>query len=129
MKRRFLIIACVAAAAGCSRPSSLSGTVTLDGKPLPEAAVIFFPQGSGAETVVGATDQAGRFVITPAAGRSIAYGPYKVVVSKREPLTQAQLNAFITPKELLPAKYSDLSKTVLTVNVTSGADVELQLTK
>ncbi|HXG13128.1 MAG TPA: carboxypeptidase-like regulatory domain-containing protein [Gemmataceae bacterium] len=107
----------------------MSGTVTLDGKPLSGAAVILFPQEHGAETVVGMTDQNGRFIITPAAGRSIAYGTYKVVVSKREQLTPAQLNAFITPKELLPAKYSDLSQTVLSVNVTSAADIDLHLTR
>jgi hypothetical protein len=90
---------------------------------------VLFPQEEGAETVVGKTNPDGRFVITPAAGRSIAYGTYKVVVSKREQLTQAQLNAFITPKELLPAKYSDVSQTVLTVNVTSAADLDLQLTR
>jgi phosphatidate phosphatase APP1 len=129
MKRKFLIIALVAGVAGCSRPQSLSGTVTLDGKPLSDATVVLFPQEQEAETVVGATDQDGRFVITPAAGRSISYGTYKVVVSKREQLTQAQLNAFITPKELLPARYSDLSQTVLTVNVTSAADLDLQLTR
>jgi phosphatidate phosphatase APP1 len=129
MKRQLLILALAAGLVGCSRPQKLSGTVTLDGKPLSGAAVILFPQEHGAETVVGMTDQNGRFIITPAAGRSIAYGTYKVVVSKREQLTPAQLNAFITPKELLPAKYSDLSQTVLSVNVTSAADIDLHLTR
>jgi hypothetical protein len=126
-KLRIVALALVVGVAGCGRPSSLSGTVTLDGKPLDEAAVVFFPQEQEAETVVGQTDANGRFVITPAAGRSIAYGMYKVIVSKREQPTQAQINAFITPKELLPAKYSDLAKTELVVKVASGADVDLQL--
>ena len=129
MKLRFFILACAVGMAGCGRPKSLSGIVTLDGKPLNDAAVVLFPQERDAETVVGATDQDGRFVITPAAGRSIAYGTYKVVVNKREPLTQAQINAFVSPKELLPAKYSDLSRTELSVNVTSSTDIELRLTR
>jgi hypothetical protein len=130
MKRVCLLVAgVVAAAAGCSRPSSLSGVVTLDGQPLAEAAVILIPQTEGAETVVGSTNQDGRFVITPAAGKAIAFGKYKVIVSKREKLTEAQINAFITPKELLPAKYSDLSRTVLEVDVTSAKDIDLALTK
>jgi hypothetical protein len=129
MKLRFLIIGGIAAAAGCSRPSSLSGVVTLDGQPLPEAAVLLIPQEEGAETVVGSTNQDGRFVITPAAGKAIAYGMYKVIVSKREKLTQAQINAFVTPKELLPPKYSDRSQTVLEVKVNSAKDIELALTR
>jgi hypothetical protein len=127
MKRVCLIVAAAVAVAGCSGPPSLSGVVTLDGQPLAEAAVVLIPQTDGAETVVGSTNQDGRFVITPAAGKSIAYGKYKVVVSKREKLTAAQVNAFVTPKELLPAKYSDVAKTVLEVTVSSAKDVELAL--
>ena len=130
MKRVCLIVAGVAAAvAGCSGPPSLSGVVTLDGQPLAEAAVVLIPQSEGAETVVGSTNQDGRFVITPAAGKSIAYGKYKVVVSKREKLTQAQINAFVTAKELLPAKFSDAAKSVLEVTVSSAKDMELALTR
>jgi hypothetical protein len=115
--------------AGCGGPESLSGTVTLDGEPLPEAAVAFFPQGSNAESVVGMTDKDGRFVITPAAGRTITYGKYKVIVTKRAEPTPAQIEAFIAPDELIPAKYSDLSKTELEVEVSSSANVDLRLTR
>jgi hypothetical protein len=117
----------VAIATGCGGPESLSGSVTLDGKPLAGAAVVFIPEGEGAETVVGSTDEQGQFVITPAAGESIAYGQNKVIVSKREDLTPAQIDAFVTPKELLPPRFSDLSQTELVVEVTSGADVNLDL--
>jgi hypothetical protein len=127
MKRVCLIVA--VAVAGCGGPPSLSGVVTLDGQPLADAAVVLIPQSEGAETVVGSTNQGGRFVITPAAGKSIAYGKYKVVVSKREKLTPSQVNAFVTPKELLPAKYSDLTKSVLEVTVSSAKDIELALTR
>jgi hypothetical protein len=129
LKRWMLgLVLVIAGVAGCGGPESLSGSVTLDGKPLAGAAVVFFPEQSDAETVVGATDENGRFVITPAAGDSIAYGKYKVIVTKREDLTPAQIDAFVTPKELLPPKYSDLSKTELSAEVTSSADVDLHLT-
>ena len=127
-KRRLTILGLLLVGlSGCGGPESLSGSVTLDGKPLPGAAVVFFPEGEGAETVVGSTDDEGRFVITPAAGESIAYGKYKVIVSKREDLTPAQIDAFVTPKEILPPKFSDLSQTELVVEITSGADVDLNL--
>jgi hypothetical protein len=122
-------LALLIAVAGCSGPESIAGKVTLDGKPLDGAAVVFFPEGPDAETIVGSTDADGQFIITPAAGNEIAYGKYKVIVSKREELTQAQINAFITPKELLPPKYSDLAKTELTAEINSSSDIELRLTR
>jgi hypothetical protein len=130
-KRRLRLVLLVVAAAltGCGGPESLSGTVTLDGEPLTEAAVAFFPQGSNAESIVGMTDKDGRFVITPAAGSTIAYGKYKVIVTKRAEATPAQIEAFIVPDELIPAKYSDLSQTELEVEVNSSASVDLRLTR
>jgi hypothetical protein len=117
-----------AALAGCGGPESLSGTITYEGKPLGDAGLLLVPEEADAETVVGTTDEEGRFVITPAAGRSIAYGKYKVVVSKRAEPTPAQIEAMLTPDELLPPKYSDLAQTELVVEVQSGADINLNLT-
>jgi hypothetical protein len=125
---RILPLALIALFAGCGGPPSLSGTVTLDGQPLAGAGVTFFPQQDDAETIVGMTDQQGRFVITPAAGRSIAYGKYKVVVTKRAEPTPEQIAAMLTPDELLPPNYSDLAKTELEVEITSSADIDLHLT-
>lgn len=124
-----LILALATGLAGCSGPESLSGTVTLDGEPLSDAGLLFVPQEADAETVIGSTDKNGRFVITPAAGRAIAYGTYKVVVTKRAQPTPAQIAAMLTPDELLPAKYSDLSQTELAVEVISSADIDLRLTR
>jgi hypothetical protein len=126
---RLVLLVVAAALTGCGGPESLSGTVTLDGEPLGEAAVAFFPQGPNAESIVGMTDKDGHFVITPAAGRTIAYGKYKVIVTKRAEPTPAQIEAYIPPDELIPAKYSDLSKTELEVEVTSSANVDLRLTR
>src|SRR5207244_342422 len=82
---RYVMVLAVVVA-GCSRwPSSLSGAVTLNGKPLAGATITLHPaeRASGAQLVVGMTDADGRFVITPAAGKAIAPGTYKVTVSKR----------------------------------------------
>lgn len=118
--------------AGCSRwPSSLSGTVTVDGKPLAGATITLHPaeRNSGAQLVVGVTDPDGRFVITPAAGNAIAPGAYKVTVSKRRDQTPAEQAALIMPPELLPAKYSELGQAELTVTVPTSGEVNLSLTK
>jgi hypothetical protein len=124
---RVLLLALLTGLAGCGGPSSLSGLVTLDGEPLSDAGIAFFPEQDEAEMVVGTTDQEGRYLITPAAGESIAYGKYKVVVSKRAQPTPAEVEAFITPEELIPAKYSDKSQTELIVEVKSGAEIDLHL--
>jgi hypothetical protein len=117
--------------AGCGGPSSLSGTVTWDGQPLTGATITLHPaeQNSEAQLVVGTTDADGQFVITPAAGKSIALGTYRVTVSKRREPTRAERAAMIIPPELLPAKYSDLGKTELTVTVPTDGKVNLNLTK
>lgn len=125
---RFLLLGCAAGLAGCGGPTSLSGTVTCNGEPLADAVIVLTPQGMAAELVVGRTGPDGRFVITPSAGRSIAPGAYKVTVSKRVQ-TPKQRAATLPPEETIPEKYSDLSKTVLSVTVPGSADLELQLTR
>jgi hypothetical protein len=130
MTRYVMLLAVIVT--GCSGgPPSLSGTVTLDGKPLAAATITLHPaeRNSGAQLVVGVTGSDGRFVITPAAGKSIAPGAYKVTVSKRREPTPAEQRAMIVPPEMLPAKYSELGKTELSVTVPTSGEVDLQLTR
>lgn len=63
----WLLIA-LAAATGCGRPKqpplgAVEGTVTLDGRPLAAAAVLFTPDGPG-RTAIGVTDADGRYALT-----------------------------------------------------------------
>jgi hypothetical protein len=100
----------------------------LNGEPLQGAVVVLTPEHKGAELVVGRTGPDGRFLITPAAGKSIARGTYKVTVSKRVEVLGKKGVPF-APKETLPEKYAELSKTVLSVTVPTSGDLELQLTR
>jgi hypothetical protein len=124
-------VAALAAVAGCGGPSSLSGAITLDGAPLAGATITLHPSdpGSGAVMVVGATKADGTFVITPAAGKSIARGTYKMTLSKRADPTPAESAAMVVTRETVPEKYSNLTKTELTVTVPTGGDVVLNLTR
>jgi hypothetical protein len=64
----FLGLALLAAVTGCGksdRPElgTVAGTVTLDGRPLPSANVIFTPNGPG-RTSLGVTDADGKYSLT-----------------------------------------------------------------
>ncbi len=64
----------------------VSGTVTVDGNPLPDATVTFSPIDAGAEAPAsfGRTDQAGKFNLTLVSddSRGALVGKHKVVVAK-----------------------------------------------
>ena len=67
--------------AGCGSTSSVSGTVTLDGKPLADATVQFVPDGAGKDAT-GQTDKNGYFSMsTFNPGDGVVAGKYKVVIS------------------------------------------------
>ena len=130
MRAKLLTVTAVAALlpTGCTGPTSVAGKVTLDGTPLDGALVMLTPPGRGSDFVLGTTGPDGRFIITPAVGKSVPYGKYTVTVSRRELLTPAQMASFITPKETLPEKYSELTKSVLMLEVPTSGDVEFALT-
>jgi hypothetical protein len=72
-------------ACGCSRGSKVTGVVTLDGKPLASAQVVFVPQGGkkADKTLRGAsttTDSDGKFEVRPRKGDKEALKPGKYTV-------------------------------------------------
>jgi hypothetical protein len=64
-----VLVLAIGFSAGCNRGEkrvSVEGTVTLDGQPLPEAHVMFYPQDASPtdqKLYFGSTDQNGRFVL------------------------------------------------------------------
>jgi hypothetical protein len=136
------------AAAGCGgkyKPVPVSGTVTLDGKPLEGAMVNFYSIGDAKEGrgAHGTTDKNGAFSLTTMKdGDGAIRGDYKVVINKFVPTLpnlkipdfpdtpdgKAQRDDFmyntfekrgLQPfKTALPAKYADSSATPLTFKVT-----------
>lgn len=115
------------------------GTVTLNGDPLANAMVMFFPSGEtkGIECS-GITNEAGRFELQHPRGPSGApAGTYKVVVShlvdgQGKPIVPdpnippADLGAV----EALPPKYSSLDETVLKAQIPAAeGDIKLELKK
>jgi hypothetical protein len=75
---------CLALAAGCGggvTSATATGDVTLDGKPLAEAGVLFMPKGKGT-TAIGTTDAAGKFQLFTPQHDGAQPGEYWVTISK-----------------------------------------------
>lgn len=110
-----VLVAIAALAAGCSAPErpplgAVAGTVTLDGRPLADAVVLFTPDGPG-RTSRGQTDPAGRYrlaYLRDIAGANV--GRHTVRIS-----TATEDNG---GREALPARYHRSS--TLTAEVQPG---------
>ncbi|MBX9580712.1 MAG: carboxypeptidase-like regulatory domain-containing protein [Gemmataceae bacterium] len=87
-----LIAAGLVGLVGCggSDYRSVSGTVLLDGEPVPDAAVAFVPEDPSGENATGYTDESGRFTMTSTRTDGVRPGKYKVRISafaeKAEPV-------------------------------------------
>src|SRR5262245_51088003 len=84
------LVAVGIALTGCSnssRPATypVTGTVTLQGKPVAGAAVTFVPTGDEGEAASAITDSEGKYALTTwQAGDGARPGEYRVKVSKQE---------------------------------------------
>jgi hypothetical protein len=126
------------ALAGCGGPVDVRGKVTMNGKPLAGATVIFIPESGGPEA--GAlTDEEGNFRLTGTKTEGTLPGEYRVTVSKKEwppgvtPPEPAKLtlDSMKVMRETIPLKYRVKDKTPFRVTVPSGGtkDVDLALEK
>lgn len=128
--RRLLTAAAVALAAGCGGGgvAPVSGTVTLDGKPLAHATVTFEPAGGGKEPgpgSAGTTDAAGRYVLAlnTTGGPGAVVGPHRVRVTAYAGDADGDSSAPPTSgtvhrKPLVPAAYN--TQSTLTFEVPAG---------
>ncbi|MDR0521115.1 MAG: carboxypeptidase-like regulatory domain-containing protein, partial [Planctomycetaceae bacterium] len=102
-------------------PGKVSGTVTLDGQPLPDATVTFQPE-SGGVVPMGGTDANGKYKLYYADAKAGAQpGRYKVCVSTAAP--------HLGIAESVPAKYLLPETTDVIVDIKKGTntiDVELK---
>src|SRR5438105_13345583 len=142
------------AAAGCSRqPIPVSGTVTLDGKPVEGAKVTFHPleNDKEAKLAIGQTDKTGTFHLKTGGLDGAERRAYKVVILK-DVLADPKLKMPDFPdnlegrnqredwlwrhfgdnrppfKNALPDKYGDLKATPLTCKIPSQAPITFALT-
>lgn len=121
------LLACLAL--GCARaparapsqPVPISGKVTLDGKPLADAEVIFKTQTLG--IFAAATNDSGEYkLVSSVGGEQVCEGPCTVTISKFVLPEGQTLQPEMSPelqggKQLLLPRYSDSNETMLGVNV------------
>lgn len=136
----FAVLLLVMSAAGCGggpekvipeKAVPVTGTLTLDGKPLDNARITFYPssaaQGDGSS---GTTDSAGKYELQSVFGADVvigaAPGKYKVVISRMVrpdgtpmPPDSQEPPMMSGAREGIPLQYSGFSTTVLSANVAS----------
>jgi len=115
-KLGFVILVMMLAAIGCRTApvipelGAVTGTITLDGRPLVNATVIFTPAGPG-RTSVAVTDADGRYALAYLRGITGAnLGRHAVRITAANEANEMQ--------ESLPERYH--LKTVLTAEVAAG---------
>ena len=142
--RSLVLVLFLVISAGCgkSRLSPVSGTVTLDGKPLAGASVHFVPEGAGKDATAE-TDQQGQFTMSTFEPRDgVLPGTYKVVIAA--PLGTPDTTQYTTSEDAMsgaskapakkaagpafPAKYSRPDQTPLTQEVPAKGRIAYELT-
>jgi hypothetical protein len=128
---------------GCSvEPKPVEGTLTLDGKPLSKATVVFVSENekdphNHARSAYASTDENGRFHLLTRNQEGAFPGDYKVTVSRfvypegtKEPTTPGEIKQLShLRQEGVPTRYTKFEETPLRISVPRGGtkDISLQL--
>jgi hypothetical protein len=143
MSRIRVVSACavlLGAMTGCgTRLVPVSGTVTLDDKPLANATVMFIHEDPGGRDAHGITNDKGAFTLTTQRPGDGAFpGSYKITVHHSDPSQTAGSGAtsadvqkakpkVAKPSVVLPAIYTDAGKTTLKHRIPEDGVVSLKL--
>ncbi len=140
-----LLLSCTCIGCGPGGPAlgTVSGVVTLDGKPVTDGLITFSPEGGG-PTATGTTDATGKYELISGDRKGAPVGKHKVTVTtlqKAEAVPEVRSDSpeyakmaaggggdysKQPPKEKIPAKYN--TATELTQEVKSGSnEINLEL--
>lgn len=100
--------------------SKVTGRVTLDGKPVPQASVSFQPV-SGKRGASGSTDADGNFVLSYSKSTGCPLGEHVVEISTRREIQDEYGGVMGMEPETIPEKYRG-NETVLTATVREGEE-------
>ena len=130
-----LAVAVAVAVVGCNRhPSSVAGSVTLEGKPLPTGVIMLTPARSG-PSAYGAIAPDGSYRLQTGAAKGLEPGEYIVTVAANEPPPAGSSeaggrNAEAIRPLMTPPEYSDVKTSPLRITVKPGSQkVDLDLKK
>ena len=115
-------------ASGCEptqKLATLSGKVTLDGKPLAQGSVLFAASGGGKRnSATGDIKADGSYAVQIGQTEKLIVGEYVVVVVSREPSTPHPEGGPPTPGAFItPEKYGDAQTSGLRYNVRPGKNI------
>ncbi|MDX1930685.1 MAG: carboxypeptidase-like regulatory domain-containing protein [Pirellulaceae bacterium] len=145
--RLCLLSAALLFVAGCGNGlTPITGVVTMDDKPLPNAIVTFFPVDGGS-AATGKTDDKGNYKLIGVLGEGLKPGSYKVSVTTAETTAVAESSDIdmnspeylamssgvgmesvktSAPKEKIPAKYNTATELLKQItNETAKIDLPL----
>ena len=121
----FFAVAICLTLTGCgnSLGSSVTGTVSLDGKPLATGGVSFHPEGGGPVATARILED-GSFALKTGQQHSLPAGDYRVTVMAVEVVPpKSKYHVPMPGKQLVPVRYGDLKQTDLRASVKPGSNV------
>jgi hypothetical protein len=132
--RWLVILVAMLPGCGSSLPASVDGTVTLDGRPLPEGplidgTVMFYPTSGGA-AAYGSVTSGGKYVMNTGSTKGIEPGGYVVTVRVVEidPPPPGGYNNAPGQRLITPPRYEDRDQTDLKAEVKAGKNtIDLKL--
>ncbi len=111
---------------GCSRSgfdSSVSGSVTLDGKTLGQGGVVFVPISESKNPSVGTIRRNGSYALKTANTPGLNSGKYRVTVSALDTPNPPPGVRDTTPaKQLVPEKYTNINTSGIEYDVKPGSN-------
>jgi hypothetical protein len=127
MQFRILVVLAFAFAlgllAGCGpATATVSGEVTIDGQPLDEGAIVFFPFSGSAADAVRGNIKDGKYKVGPNPGQYKVQISAQILVEKRKASDNPNAPFILVHDERLPDRYH--SKTELSFDVKPGSNTK-----
>jgi hypothetical protein len=123
---RFLVLLSLLLIVGCQQePTTVSGLVTLDGRPLTSGGsvrgtVVFHPASEQGPMLSGLIDSGGKYQLAMGSSMSVAPGDYWVTVSAVEAMPPTKEQPEPSGRQITPAKYASAADSGLQCRVVPG---------
>jgi len=116
----------------------VTGAVTIDGKPLPGAQIIFLLDDGTAGPLLAASDKQGRYILHGPTVHGVPVGDYRILIEKwvitkseakaAKPGVETFEPADANKVNLVPSEYSDVNTTPMRAAVRRGSnEIMLQI--